>query len=478
MRKALNSLELFVVSENVLSNDTVRAKPHVLLPATAWGEKDGTVTNSERCISRQRAFLPPSGEAKPDWWIVSEVARRLGHADAFAYRGAADVFREHASLSAFENGGTRDLDIGALAALSDEEYDSLEPVQWPLPKGSLDGSTEKRFFAEGRFYTQDRRARFIAPEAPALKERASPDFPFRLNTGRIRDQWHTMTRTGLSARLAGHFPEPFVEVHPSDAEAAGLVDGALARVETAYGECVLKVMVSDAQQRGSLFAPIHWSDETASDARIGDLVSPCTDPFSGQPEAKATPAAIAPFLLPISGFIRAKRAVRLPTGSWWTSVPLENTVETRFATDRGLLYWHDAAQRLLGHEGALVEHFDSEKGVYRAAEVVDGKFMHCLAVSTGNTPHFNDIWLMVADHARATETVVAGSSVKGGTGEDCGRTICVCFDVGLETIRDAVRSGANSVAALGAEYRAGTNCGSCLPELKRIIVSERRTPTT
>ncbi len=132
MRDALKQLDLFVVSENVLSNDTVNAGAHVLLPAAAWGEKDGTVTNSERCISRQRAFLPLPGDARPDWHIVSDVAQRLGFAEAFAYTSPADVFREHAALSAFENDGTRDFDIGALAATPDEEYDALAPVQWPL----------------------------------------------------------------------------------------------------------------------------------------------------------------------------------------------------------------------------------------------------------------------------------------------------------------------------------------------------------
>ncbi len=132
---ALARLELLVVSENVLSNDTVNAGAHVLLPAAAWGEKDGTVTNSERRISRQRAFIPRPGAAKPDWWIVSQVAQRLGYGEAFAYRSAADVFREHAALSAFENAGARAFDLGALRLISDDDYAALEPVQWPLRDG-------------------------------------------------------------------------------------------------------------------------------------------------------------------------------------------------------------------------------------------------------------------------------------------------------------------------------------------------------
>ena len=134
-RAALKKLELFVVSENVRSNDTVNAGAHVLLPAQAWGEKSGTVTNSERRISRQRAFLPAPGEAKPDWWIVSEVAKRLGFGAAFDFNSAAEVFREHASLSAFENDGSRDFDIGALTSLSDEAFDAMAPVLWPIRSG-------------------------------------------------------------------------------------------------------------------------------------------------------------------------------------------------------------------------------------------------------------------------------------------------------------------------------------------------------
>src|ERR1700704_2482462 len=151
MRDALRRLELFVVSENVMSNDTIDADAHVRLPAAAWGEKDGTVTNSERRITRQRAFLPVPGEAKPDWWMVAEVAHRMGFGAVFAYRSAADVFREHAALSGFENGGTRDFDIGGLAGISDTDYETLAPTQWPLRAGET--RPQARFFADGGYFT-------------------------------------------------------------------------------------------------------------------------------------------------------------------------------------------------------------------------------------------------------------------------------------------------------------------------------------
>src|ERR1700722_20130979 len=189
MRDALRRLEVFVVSENILSNDTIDAGAQILLPAAAWGEKDGTVTNSERRISRQRPFLPVPGETRPDWWIVNEVGRRLGFGAAFDYSSAADVFREHAALSAFENNGGRDFDIGALASLSDDAFDAMPPVLWPAREAM---PPQARFFGEGGFFANDRKARFVAPDIPSLRTETTAGRPLRLNTGRIRDQWHTM----------------------------------------------------------------------------------------------------------------------------------------------------------------------------------------------------------------------------------------------------------------------------------------------
>ncbi len=173
VRAAMRKLDLLVISENVRSNDSVNSGAHVLLPAHAWGEKSGTVTNSERRISRQRAFMPPPGQAKPDWWIVSEIAKRLGHGAAFAYESAADIFREHAELSAFENNGSRDFDIGAVASIPDEGFDAMKPFLWPL-RDDAAGPTP-RFFADGGYYTADRKARFHRPRhADAARGKPPP----------------------------------------------------------------------------------------------------------------------------------------------------------------------------------------------------------------------------------------------------------------------------------------------------------------
>ncbi len=474
VREALGKLELFVVSENVLSNDTVNAGAHILLPAAAWGEKDGTVTNSERRISRQRSFLPPPGEAKPDWWIVTQVARRMGFADAFGFQSAADVFREHAALSAFENGGRRDFDIGGLAGISDGAFDVLDPVQWPLREGETRPGMrqDRRFFSNGGFYTVDGKARFVAPEIPAPKASTTKEFPFRLNTGRVRDQWHTMTRSGMSARLGAHLPEPFVEVHPTDAKAMELVDGGFAKVTTRWGSCVLKVAVSDRQRRGSLFAPIHWSDETASAARIGDLVMPETDRYSGQPDSKATPATIAPVHFAYRGFALTRQPIDLPDGTWWARVAVANAHGLLLATNEGPEIWRSVARPMLGDGAELAEYVDEQRGVFRTAAFVDGALMGCLFIGPAEAaPQWDAVKALfeaetLADEAR--RVLLSGRSADGLS--SAGPIVCACFSVGLATIRDAIQAGtATSVEGIGKALRAGTNCGSCLPELKRIV---------
>jgi assimilatory nitrate reductase catalytic subunit len=471
VRDALRRLEVFAVSETVLSNDTVDAGAQILLPAAAWGEKDGTVTNSERRISRQRPFLPPSGQAQPDWWIVCEVAKRMGFAAAFSYGSVAEVFREHAALSAFENGGVRDFDIGGLADISDDDYDALDPIQWPVRRDG--GTSEARFFAEGGFFTPDRKARFIAPEPPRPRTLTAV-FPFLLNTGRIRDQWHTMTRTGLSPRLGAHLPEPFIAVNPVDAAAIGLQEGDFARVSTAHGACTLKVSLEDGQTRGSLFAPIHWSGATSSSGRIGDLVGPDTDPYSGQPDSKATPAAIAPVQFASRGFMLSRRKVTLPDDVWWARVAVQGGHGLLFAADLTSEDWRACAVQWFGPQAELAEYLDSARGVLRLAAYEGGRLQGCIFVGPPEsaTPWDAVKALFGAEDIEdgARRMLLSGQSDDGI--EDAGPVICACFGVGLHVIRRAIASDAlTSTEEIGKALRAGTNCGSCLPELRKIVQS-------
>jgi assimilatory nitrate reductase catalytic subunit len=470
-RSALGKLDLFVVSEVLASNDTLNAGAHVLLPAAAWGEKDGTVTNSERRISRQRGFVPLPGEAQPDWWIVCEVAKRLGFAEAFAFGNAAAIFREHATLSGFENDGARGFDISGLRDLDDGAYDALAPVQWPVR--SNDDRNDKRLFGDGAFVTPDRKARFIAPATPRVSATTDVTYPLMLNTGRIRDQWHTMTRTGRSPRLALHLPEPFVAIHPEDATRHNLHDGGFARVESVYGKVLLRVRFDDGQLPGTVFAPIHWSAETSSDGRVGALVSPDTDPFSGQPEMKATPVAVASVAFPQSGFIISRTTEELPDGWWWSRVALDGGMGWLIASEADVQQaadWFES--RFVGYE--IADFIDMPHGRYRAAAFRDGRLEGALffdpADGLAGFDAMRDLLVTPSVEEQQRRLVLCGRDASGAG--DSGPLVCACFGVATAKIRDAVCSGAaTNVMEIGALLKAGTNCGSCVPELRRILAA-------
>jgi assimilatory nitrate reductase catalytic subunit len=470
VRDALRKLDLFVVSDNVLNTDTIEAGAHILLPAAAWGEKDGTVTNSERRISRQRAFLPLPGEARPDWWILSQVARRLGFGAAFSFAGPADIFREHAALSAFENDGQRDFNIGTLAELTDDDYRDLNSVMWPLPTGKA--RSDKRFFAAGGFFTDDRRAQFVAPQPPALRDATNAVYPLRLNTGRVRDQWHTMTRTGKSPRLGAHIAEPFVEINPADAKLIAVAHGGFARVTTRHGAAILKVIVTEGQRRGSIFAPIHWSDATASLARVGEMVTAHYDPYSGQPEAKGTPARIESVEFTYRGFALTRYPAALPAGTWFARQAVVGGAGLIFATSEPPALWREVAQRLLPAGADIAEYVDERRGLVRIAAFRDGRLDGCMFVGPAHALPSWDVvrGLFESDKIedRDRRLLLSGSGSDGAS--ETGPIVCACFGVGLPAIREAIAKGdAATVADIGKKLRAGTNCGSCIPELRAII---------
>ncbi len=467
-RAALRRCELVVVSDCVRDTDTNRLA-HVLLPAAGWGEKDGTVTNSDRHISRQRAFLPLSGAARPDWWIISQVAQRMGFA-GFDYKNAAQIFTEHARLSGEGNDGRRMFDIAPLGALTSDDYDALTPLQWPV-RASLHGTP--RLFGDGRFMHGDGRARFIAttPRAPAKPR--DEEFPLVLNTGRIRDQWHTMTRTALAPTLNGHLAEPYVDLHPQDALALGLRPQTLVRVATRWGRMVGRLRTSGEMRRGEAFVPIHWNDVQASDARVGALVNPVVDPVSGEPEFKHTPARVEPFFVAWYGFAVTRRQMDLRETSWWSRAADAGSVRYELAGRRVPASWSARARMLLGvpDDADWLEYEDPHAGLFRGAWLVEGRIEACLCIA----PHPelpSRSWLAslfgktaLADIDRAS--LLAGRPLDPAA--DTGEVICACFGVGRNTLVKAILGGCGDTRQLGEKLRAGTNCGSCVPELRRLI---------
>ncbi|MGH6955515.1 MAG: molybdopterin oxidoreductase family protein, partial [Caulobacteraceae bacterium] len=308
-REALAACPFVVVSECMAGTDTT-SFADALLPAATWGEKDGAVTNSERRISRQRPFFAPPGEARADWRIVADVAAAMGFGEAFAWRSSADVFAEWARLTAYEN-SARTLNLAPLVGLGRAGYDALAPLQWPLWP---DLAGRPRLFADGRFETPDGRARMVPvrPEGPA--EPTSPAFPLALNTGRVRDHWHTLARTGLAPELCRHEPEPFAAFHPDDARRLGVSAGRLVRIVTRHGEAVVAARLDDGQKPGSVFMPMHWTDAYAPRGRANALVAARVDPRSGQPEFKHTPARAAPYRETWRGFYMAREPRACPAG--------------------------------------------------------------------------------------------------------------------------------------------------------------------
>ena len=529
VRAALQACELVVVSDCVQHTDTT-ACADILLPACGWGEKDGTVTNSERCISRQRSFLPIAGEAKPDWWIITQVAQRMGYAEAFSYSKPEQIFREHARLSAFENDGQRAFDISALAELSDAEYHALQPVQWPVPRvksplttesplapllpadgslrssgvptgvplagerGGLDNQLQRtppfakggqggfseegfkgtsRLFTDGKFYTPNGKARMIAivPQLPAVAVDA--DYPLILNTGRMRDQWHTMTRTGKVPRLNAHSIEPCVQVQARDAQNYQLQDGGLASLTSRHGTMLARVQVSEDQRPGSVFVPMHWNDAFAKSARVDALVAPITDPISGQPESKHTPVRIESYRPAWQGFVLSRTRLELPDASYC-------------ACSRGAGYWrHEIAgetlpdewrvwvKGILDNSGDWTEYRDAAMGRYRAACLQDGRLEAAFFIAPDQrlperewlSSLFGLPMLEPADLAG----LLAARPPKGAL-SDTGRIVCACFSVGEKTIINTIHAqGLESIEAVGDFLKAGTGCGSCVPEIRRIL---------
>ena len=470
VRRALAACELVVLSD-VVANTDVAGYAHVALPALAWGEKDGTVTNSERCISRQRAFLPAPGEARADWQALCEVARRMGFA-GFDYDGAHAIFDEHAHLSTWKNGEdgyNRAFRLDPLVGMDRAAYDALEPIQWPL-RSPTEGSA--RLFGDGHFSHPDGKARFIAAAPRAPVHAPDGEFPLALNTGRLRDQWHTMTRTGKSPRLAGHAPEPFVDLHPHDALLAGVREGELARVSSRWGAMVARVVHGGGIARGSAFVPIHWNGQTASDARVGALVNPEVDPVSGEPEFKHTPVRIEPFGVAWFGFILSRHDLNLERVAHWTRVRGSGFVRYELGGREPVT--PDMARALLGaaEDADWIEYQDKSEGMLRAALVVDGRLEACLFVSRRpDLPArawLGELFAQPALSGRERATLLAGRAP--AQGPDPGPTVCSCFGIGRNTICAAIKKqGLTTPAEVTACLRAGGNCGSCLPEIKTLL---------
>ncbi|MEM9572768.1 MAG: molybdopterin-dependent oxidoreductase [Pseudomonadota bacterium] len=470
VKAALKACPLVVVSDVVENSDTVKLAD-IVLPATAWGEKTGTVTNSERRISRQRSFLKPPGEARHDWQALCGVASAMGF-DGFDYSAPHEIYREHAALSGFENDDRRDFDISAHAEISADHYETLTPFQWPLPsnrkRSGQSINHQHRFFENGHFYTPDSKARFVAVEYRPAKVQPDAKYPLILNTGRVRDHWHTMTRTGKTGRLSSHMAEPYLEMHPSTAKTLALSDAELVRLESRSGAATLRLIITERVQPGEVFAPMHWTGRYSSDGRIDALVGAAHDPLSGQQESKFTPVrveALAPDWYGFGVFRVEPSCDVLAQFDYWCLARCDEGWRLECA---GIGKVQRAISNLLGND--IDSQLSLPDGSLRAAKF-DGNHLQSAMIVSNSRPVEVDrthlAGMLSADlDAAGRASVLAGRAAHG---ESAGPIICSCEGVGRYTLLNAVQDGAITVGALGDRTRAGTNCGSCQPELRKII---------
>ena len=442
VREALARCETVVVSDVIGDTDTARFA-HIRLPALAWGEKEGTVTNSERRISRQRALFAAPGEARADWAIVADVAQRLGFA-GFGWANTAAVFREYAAMTALSVKHGKVLDLTDKAGISDAEYEAMAPFLWG-----------------GRHPLMGREMRRVSV-APSTRP-ADPAYRLRLNTGRYRDQWHTMTRTGLSPTLSQHQREPLLEVHPHDATSAGIPDGGLAGVVTASGTSVFRVRVNDAQAVGQVFVPMHWSDAMASGGRVNLLPDQSVDPVSGQPGFKDNACRIEPVSSEWRAFLLRRDALQPQALVWWSRSAVAGGWLHELAGDGAV-----DADALLPF-GTRAEAVDMARGMRRLAVLDDGGVLigALYVTRSGQLPPREWIAAQLGTAQAALPELLAARP--SAPAQDRGPVVCVCHGIGAKQIMAAAGQGAGTVAEIGSACGAGTNCGSCRPAIARML---------
>lgn len=272
-REGLRRTEFIIAQDCYFPTETTEFAD-VILPAAQWGEKSGTMTNSERLVAGSEKFLKPPGEARPDWWIVSRIAEEMGF-DGFGFRNNEEVWDEYRRLTAGTNCDMVGITSKRLAK---------GPLRWPCPHPKHPG-TERRY-ANGKFPTESGKARFENVSCRPVAESTDGEYPLGLTTGRIASQWHTRTRTGKVRQLVKQEPGPFVEIHPDDAERHHVRDGEWVYLVSRRGRAYTQTRVTKRIRKGLLFMPFHWGELYHPETNVNRVTNPALDPVSLQPELK------------------------------------------------------------------------------------------------------------------------------------------------------------------------------------------------
>jgi assimilatory nitrate reductase catalytic subunit len=488
VQRALQRAE-FVVLQEAFAGTATAKYAHLLLPASSWGEKEGTVTNSERRISRVRAAVSAPGEARADWSIVCDFAQRAeqrlrsGAATLFPYANVESIWNEHR-----ESTRGRDLDITGL------DWQLLEkaPQFWPFQTGAIEG--RERLYTDGQFPTPDGRARFAAQPYRAVAEACDSQFPFALNTGRLRDQWHGMSRTGTLGRLFGHAPEPTVDLHPQAMRELQLNEGDLTVVQSRRGTLTLPARSTESVKPDQAFVAMHWGDEFVKGG-VNQLASPAICPQSKQPELKHAAVQISradlPWNLVALAWCDEAHALQLRAAlrPYFESFAYASCVP--FGRERkGVMFRAASAEaapvelvsrlaELFGLNGTdNLSYADHRRGQRRCMRMEgEGSEQRLQAfLLAGDTRA--QAWiapllqqeLPVQAYGRL---LLSGSAAPPGPVPERSRQVCSCFDVNESRIKhvlnEQVGSAESRLAALQAQLRCGTQCGSCLPALRTLV---------
>jgi assimilatory nitrate reductase catalytic subunit len=506
VRRALQRAEFVVVQEAFATTATCRYAD-LLLPATTWGEKEGTVTNSERRISRVRAAIRPAGDARHDWKIATDFAQRLealmpapAPGTLFPYRTPESVWNEHR-----ESTRGRDLDVTGMS------YTLLEasPQQWPLKEGQTTGQT--RLYEDGVFPTPDGKARFVSTVYRPVAEPRQARWPFSLTTGRLRDQWHGMSRTGTLGRLFGHVSEPAIAMHPRDMARLFLKSGDLVHVTSPRGSIMVLAQSSPEVALNQAFMAMHWGDEylsgsSATQGRLGGVNALTTSAFcldSKQPEFKHASIKILKANLPWNllavawlpeGQALARQAelrALMPEFAFASCVPFSDGAPMTDGAGRsgllfraahhnpvteGLLERIEAALALQGTD--ILRYSDKKRGQRRAIRLHEGHTQTSLDgfLLAGDTSAQGWITTLLKDalpaHSYGRALLVPGATPPIPVVSK-GQQVCTCFNVTDMAINAHLKSCITSpdswLASLQSTLKCGTNCGSCVPQLQRMV---------
>jgi assimilatory nitrate reductase catalytic subunit len=499
--EAFENAECVIVQESFRTTESAKLAD-VLLPASTWGEKHGTVTNSERRVTHVNGVLPAPGSARHDWDIAVDFARRLeaklrpNQPTLFPYENVEAIFNEHR-----ETTRGRDLDI---TGMSYALLDAQGPQQWPLREGETVGKT--RLYEDGVYPTTTGKAKFKVTPYKGVAEPVDARYPLALTTGRLRDQWHGMSRTGRVPQLYGHEPEPMLTMNTNDIARRGLAAGEVVKVASRRGELLVRLAASDDVRSGQCYVPMHWGKLTlaASGSHgINALTVPAFDPISKQPELKHTavridraalpwslvafayveggrdPVAVCDELREIAGTFSALAESGIAFFASTTLIGNERPgvvlrLAAEHAPERTAL---EQVDRILGLTGiATLAYDDPRRNLSRRVRVDDGRLVGVrLAGDLAAESWMRDFFLSGASVVELRQRLLAGSAAAPQGFKPRGRVVCNCFNVSESEIIDfcATASGddATKLLALQGAKKCGTNCGSCLPELRTLVAA-------